>query len=135
MDLDTLLGGLKPVVLDTGHRISPALARRLAARHGVIPAVLGTKSEVLDLGRKPRLASKKQRLAMCVQQGGICAEEHCDVPITWADAHHLIPWRDGGRTDLTDMVMPCKKHHRRADHPDYAVTRLGPGKIRINRRT
>ena len=134
MELETLLGGLKPVLLDTGHRISPGLARRLAARHGVIPAVLGTKSEVLDLGRKARLASKKQRLAMSVQPGGICAEEHCDVPITWADAHHLVPWRNGGRTDLNDLVMPCKKHHRMADHPDYQVTRLGPGRIRITRR-
>ena len=134
MGLDTLLGELKPVVLDTGHRISPSLARRLAAQHGVIPAVLGSNSEVLDLGRKARLASKKQRLALCVQQHGACAEDHCTTPITWGEAAHVIAWRDGGPTNLDNLVIPCRRHHRLADHPDYQVTRLGPGRIRITRR-
>ena len=135
LDLETLLGGLKPVVLDTGHRISPGLARRLAAAHGVIPAVLGTNSEVLDLGRKARLASKKQRLALCLQQHGVCAEEHCDTPITWGQAAHITAWKHGGPTNLANLVIPCRKHHRMADHPDYHLTRLGPGRIRITRRT
>src|SRR5580765_239185 len=135
MSLETLLGGTKAAILDTGERISPALARRLAAKHGVIPAVLGTKSEVLDLGRKARLASKKQRLAMSIQQHGSCAEERCDRPIAWADAHHLHPWHLGGNTDLKQMVMLCRRHHTMADHPDYDVARLAPGRIRINRRT
>ena len=135
LDLETLLGGLKPVVLDTGHRISPSLARRLAAAHGVIPAVLGTNSEVLDLGRKARLATKKQRLALCVQQHGVCAEEHCDTPITWGEAAHITAWKHGGPTNLANLVIPCRKHHRMADHPDYHLTRLGPGRIRITRRT
>src|SRR5580765_1534647 len=135
MSLETLLGGTKAAILDTGERISPSLARRLAAKHGVIPAVLGTKSEVLDLGRKARLATKNQRLAMSIQQHGSCAQEHCDRPITWADAHHLHQWQSGGSTDLVNLVGLCRRHHRMADHPDYEVTRQAPGLIRINRRT
>jgi hypothetical protein len=50
MPVDTLMGGLKAAQLDTGHRISPGLARRLACRAGMIPAVLGSQSQVLDLG-------------------------------------------------------------------------------------
>ncbi len=73
MGLDTLLGGRKAASLDTGHRIPAGLARRLAARAGVIPAVLGSRSEVLDLGRKARLFTKKQRLAMAIQQDHHCA--------------------------------------------------------------
>jgi Domain of unknown function (DUF222) len=52
---DTLIGGLKAANLDTGQTISAALARRLACEAGIIPAVLGGKSEVLDLGRTRRL--------------------------------------------------------------------------------
>src|SRR6478609_11111578 len=49
--LDTLLGRLhKAGVLDTGERISPGEARRLACTARVIPAVIGGKSEVLDVG-------------------------------------------------------------------------------------
>lgn len=135
MTLETLAGGLKAAVLDTGEHLSPGLARRLAARHGVIPAVLGSRGEVLDLGRRARLASKKQRLAMSLQQGGRCAVEGCDRPITWAEAHHLQPWRSGGRTDLGNMVMPCKRHHTMADHPDFRTELIAPGRLRITRRT
>ena len=46
MTVDTLMGGLKAAELDTGQRISPGLARRLACRAGIIPAVLGTQSQV-----------------------------------------------------------------------------------------
>jgi hypothetical protein len=91
MELETLVGGLRAARLDTGQAVSPGQARRLAARHGVIPAVLGTSSEVLDLGRRARFYNTKQRLAMGVQQGGVCAVEGCDRPACWADAHHLHP--------------------------------------------
>ncbi|WP_366519831.1 hypothetical protein [Nocardioides sp.] len=55
MSLATLTGGLKAASIDTGTRISAGQARRLACEAGIIPAVLGGKSEVLDLGRTRRL--------------------------------------------------------------------------------
>jgi hypothetical protein len=134
MDLQTLTGGHRAAHLDTGHAISPGLARRLAARAGIIPAVLGSRSEVLDLGRTARFFTNKQRLAMSIQQGGTCAVDTCDRPATWGDAHHLTPWHQGGSTDLADGVLICRRHHTLADHPDYQVTRLRPGRIQINRR-
>ena len=51
MPLETLMGGLKAAHLDTGETISPGQARRLACEAGIIPAVLGGNSQVLDLGR------------------------------------------------------------------------------------
>jgi hypothetical protein len=134
MELDTLLGGLRAAHLDTGHAISPGAARRLAAQCGVIPAVLGASGEVLDLGRKARFFTKKQRLAMTIQQGGVCAVDGCGRPATWGDAHHLKQWQSGGRTDLQDGVLVCRAHHTYADHSDYRVERLRPGRIRIHRR-
>jgi hypothetical protein len=134
LELDTLLGGLKAARLDTGQAISPGAARRLAAQHGIIPAVLGSDSEVLDLGRKARFYNRKQRLAMSLQQGGVCAVEGCTRPATWGDAHHLVQWQSSGRTDVSDGVLICRRHHTYADHPDYQVRRLRPGRIRLNRR-
>ncbi|MDH2415071.1 HNH endonuclease signature motif containing protein [Nocardioides sp. CER19] len=134
MDLTTLVGGLRAAQLATGHAVSPGLARRLAARSGVIPAVLGTDSEILDLGRKARFFSKKQRLAMVVQQGGTCAVDGCVRPAVWGEAHHLDQWQSGGSTDLADGVLICRRHHTFADHPDYRVARLRPGRIQVHRR-
>ena len=134
MDLATLTGGLKASHLDSGYAISPGLARRLAAQAGVIPAVLGGDSEVLDLGRRARFHSKKQRLAMLVQQDGTCAVDTCTRPAYGGDGAHLTAWAEGGPTDLASSALLCQRHHTLADHPDYHVTRLRPGRIRINRR-
>ncbi len=54
MELDTLMGGLRAAHLDTGEPVSPGAARRIACQAGIIPAVLGGNSQVLDLGRKKR---------------------------------------------------------------------------------
>jgi hypothetical protein len=134
MDLATLMGGLQAAHLDTGHAISPGLARRLAARAGVVPVVLGSDSEVLDLGRKCRFQKSRQRLALVVQQGGTCAVQGCTRPAVGSDGAHLIAWSEGGPTDLSNSALICPRHHTLADHPDYKVTRLRPGRIDIHRR-
>ena len=133
MALQTLYDGLSAADLD-GYRLAPATARRLAAEHGVIPVVLGTRGEVLDMGRRARLFTPPQRRAMTVQQLGRCAVEDCDRPTSWGEAHHLQPWHQGGPTDLTNGDLVCARHHTLADHPGYRTTVLAPGRIRINRR-
>ena len=63
MPLDTLMGGLKAAHLDTGEPICPGTPGAWPADAGIIPAVLGGKSQVLDLGRKNRFGSEAQRIA------------------------------------------------------------------------
>ncbi|MGI8645269.1 MAG: HNH endonuclease signature motif containing protein, partial [Nocardioides sp.] len=67
MGLDALFGGLGAASLDTGGRISAGEARRLACRAGIIPAVLGGPSQVLDLGRKTRFHTGPQRIALALR--------------------------------------------------------------------
>ena len=111
MGLDTLLGGLQAAgLLGTGQLISPGEARRLAAAAGVIPAVLGGPSQLLDLGRR-RGFSEPQRIAMALRQGGLCNIDGCDRPATWADANHRKPWSQGGRTTIADGELICPRHH------------------------
>ena len=88
--LETLQGGLAAATMDTGTRLSPGEARRMACEAGLIPAVLGGRSEVLDHGRTRRLFSKPQRVAMAIRQSR-CAAEGCDRPTARCDAHHLQP--------------------------------------------
>src|SRR6478609_7111150 len=102
IDLDTLLGRLhKAGVLDTGERISPAQARRLACTARIIPIVLGGRSEVLDVGRANRFYTSAQQTAMAVRDGG-CVAEGCDWPPWLCHAHHWTRWTDGGATDLAN---------------------------------
>jgi hypothetical protein len=133
MTLETLMGGLKAAQLDTGTRISPGLARKLACQAGAIPVVLGGKSQVLDIGRKARFHTKAQRIALAVQHGG-CYAESCERPSAWCQAHHLDPWAAGGETYVETGALLCARHHTLAHHPDYEMTHLTGGKVAFTRR-
>ena len=93
MTLNQLLADLDAAgvcTLDTGGRISAAQARRLACTAGIIPLVLGGKSQVLDAGRKRRSHTEAMRIVMGVRDRG-CTEEHCEAPPGLCHAHHDTP--------------------------------------------
>ena len=48
----------------TGELLAPETVRRMACDAAIIPAVLGSKGQVLDLGRTTRLVTAKQFLAL-----------------------------------------------------------------------
>ncbi|WKN49946.1 HNH endonuclease signature motif containing protein [Nocardioides sp. Arc9.136] len=134
MDIASLMGGLAPGVLDDGSTISAAQARRLACEAGLIPAVLGTQSELLDLGRTTRLFTGAQRRALNLTQP-TCTAEGCDWPAHLCHAHHDQPWSNGGATDLTNARNLCPRHHARIHDPAYETTHLPGGEVAFHRRT
>ncbi|CAM3545258.1 HNH endonuclease signature motif containing protein [Nocardioides zeicaulis] len=117
-----------------GAHLSAGEVRRLACNAGIVPAVLGGASEVLDLGRARRLFSAAQRRALLLRDR-TCRAEGCDVPGTWAEAHHWLPWSSDGPTDLANGVLLCSHHHHRAHDPGYACDRMPDGDVRFARRT
>ena len=119
---------------DGEEMISASAARRLACQATIVPAVLGGRSEVLDLGRARRLYNGPQRRAMRLRDRR-CRAEGCTIPAAWTEAHHLRPWSAGGRTDLADGVSLCARHHHRIHDSGYGATRLPDGDIRFHRRT
>jgi hypothetical protein len=133
MTLESLLGGLAAASLDTGGTLSAGEARRLACDAGIIPAVLGTNSEVLDLGRTARFHTRAMRTAMAIRDGG-CVAEGCTRPPHQTHAHHLTPWATGGHTNVDDGCLLCDQHHHQIHDPLYLVERLGTGKLRFTRR-
>jgi hypothetical protein len=106
--------------------ISASTARRMAADAEVIPIVLGTKSEALDIGRARRLFTRAQRLALVERDGG-CA--WCHAPPSFCDAHHIRWWtRDRGRTDLDNGVLLCVSCHHRLHDAGWDV-RVEGGRV------
>jgi hypothetical protein len=138
MTLEQLLGGLKgsdkAAVLDTGEPISASLARRLACEAGIIPVVLGSKSQPLDLGRKTRFHTEPQRIALMLRDGG-CAVVGCDAPPGMTHAHHKDPWSTGGRTSLDRGISLCGPHHRMAHDARYQLKTDSRGRVTFSRRT
>ncbi|MBU2073406.1 MAG: HNH endonuclease [Actinobacteria bacterium] len=116
MTTDSLMGGLAAAALDTGEVISASAARRLACEAGVIPMVLGGKSEVLDIGRRRRFHTKAQRLAIA-QRDKTCVVGGCDAPPSRCHVHHVIPWSEGGGTSVKDGRLYCSAHHAMVHDP------------------
>lgn len=110
MTIESLLGGLKAASIDTGESISAGLARRLACEAGIVPAVLGTTSQVLDLGRRTRFHTEPQRLAVTLEQQH-CQHPGCDIPAALCHVHHTTPWSRGGTTNTRDAQLLCPSHH------------------------
>lgn len=119
---------------DGEETISATDARRLACQATIIPAVLGSNSEVLDLGRSMRLFTRAQRRALRLRDRR-CRAEGCSIPAAWTEAHHLHPWSHGGATDLDNAISLCHHHHHRIHDHAYTHHRLPNGDIRFHRRT
>jgi len=122
------------VITSDDGAISAAQARRLACTARIVPAVLGSESQVLDLGRSTRLFTKAQRKALRLRDRH-CRAEGCTVPAGWCDAHHRAPWSTGGATTLDNGVLLCNWHHHRIHDDRYLHERLPNGDIRFSRRT
>ena len=114
MDLEDLveLNSSNPLANVEGFGpISATQLRILSAKSDLIPMVLGTNGEVLDLGKKARHYTSAQRIALLERDGG-CA--FCGLPASMTEAHHIRWWeKHGGTTDLENGVLLCTTCHHR----------------------
>lgn len=94
----------------TGQVLSPDAVRRIACDAQIIPMILGGKGQPLDVGRGQRFFTDAQRIAL-FERDRHCTFPGCTIPAQWCDAHHLIPWAEGGRTDLILGALLCRLHH------------------------
>jgi Domain of unknown function (DUF222)/HNH endonuclease len=92
--------------------MSASAARRMACNAGILPMVLGGKSQPLDLGVSKRCFSAGQRRAICERDRG-CAAPGCDAPPSWTEVHHIHWWSHGGPTDYRNGILLCSFHHHR----------------------
>lgn len=111
----------RPALLGESTLIDARIARRLACDSTVIPAVLGARSEPLDVGRRTRTVPAAMRRALVLRDRG-CAFPGCPIPANWCDAHHRIHWADGGPTALSNLVLLCTTHHALIHHSEWELT-------------
>lgn len=110
-------------VTGDGTELSIASLRRLACDAEIIPAVLGSESEVLDVGRTRRLVTLAIWLALVLRDRH-CAFPGCSRPPVMCHAHHIVHWVDGGKTKLSNLVLLCGQHHRIVHNSPWEV-RIG----------
>jgi hypothetical protein len=112
--------------LEEGGTISPSSARRLACDASVSRVITKGDSEPLDVGRRTPVVGASLRRAVVVRDRG-CRFPGCDRPAPWCDAHHVSHWADGGETELSNLVLLCRRHHRMVhDGFGLEMTERGP---------
>lgn len=90
---------------------------------GYLPMRFDENGACLDLGRDERLFSTQQKAVLAVRDGG-CMDPDCTRPPSWTEAHHIEHWhRDGGRSDIADGILLCRRDHLRYHNQKWEVRR------------
>ena len=122
--LDELRRGVGSGWLDFGGPVEAGVLRMLACDAAIIPAVLGSPSQVLDVGRANRLFPPAIRRAITLRDRG-CTFPGCDRPAGWSDAHHIRHWVNGGPSSLENGCLLCPRHHAEI-HRGHGEVRMAP---------
>lgn len=121
LDFAGLLAGASGAgLIGAGEKLSAGELRRLCCDAELIPAVLGTDSQVLDVGQSHRLVTPGIRVALGVRDGG-CVFPGCQARPAVCEAHHIRPWWQGGATALSNLVLLCHHHHGLLEPARYAL--------------
>ncbi len=102
--------------------IGDANVHAVIVRNGVVIHAPGS----LRLGRSTRLANRAQRRAL---RGlySTCAIPGCTVNYDRCKLHHIKWWRNGGCTDIDNLLPVCSRHHTKIHNNDWIVE-LGPNR-------
>jgi hypothetical protein len=106
-----------------------ATAQLLACDARIRAFVRGTDGRVVDEGREHRLVTTRQRRLLQHREGG-CAYPGC-TNHRFVDAHHAVAWYEGGPTDLDNLLLLCRRHHREQHRGGFSVIPQGDGGFRF----
>jgi hypothetical protein len=93
-----------------GSTLDPVTLARLSCDSPLRRALLTPDGAILNLGRRQRLAAPSQKKALAARDHG-CVVPGCGAPPEWCDVHHVIPWAEGGFTDVNSMILVCPRDH------------------------
>ena len=99
--------------------ISCETIRRLACDSTIVIAVDDDIGHTMYEGRESRRPTDAQRREIMRR------DRHCRFPgctnVTFANVHHITPWKPDGRTDLDNLALLCVHHHHRVHHGQWAM--------------
>jgi len=108
----------------TGAPLTAATIQRLSCDGATTEVTIDAFGQPLDVGREHRTFTPKQRIALAIRDGG-CVFGDCDKEPSMTEAHHIVPWSQGGRTDLANGILLCKFHHLLIHNNGWEIYRVG----------
>jgi hypothetical protein len=104
--------------LDHGPPISPEIARRLGC-DAQLQVLIKRGERMLYLGRRTRSIPPALNRALRERDKG-CRFPGC-TRRCFVDAHHIVHWSRGGRTEPENLVLLCRRHHRLMHEGGFTV--------------
>jgi hypothetical protein len=102
--------GAQPPVLAESGPLAPAAFERLACDARWRRLVLDPLGVPLALGRATRQVPASLRKFVALRDGH-CRYPGCARRAAFCEVHHVVHWRDGGRTDAANLALLCRYHH------------------------
>ena len=109
-------------VLGDGPPLSVETMRRLTCDSSLV-ALLEGADRVLGIGRKTRAIPTSLRRALKARDG-CCRFPGC-TNTRGLNAHHVEHWTRGGPTDLANLMLLCRRHHRLVHEDGWTVDTAG----------
>jgi len=110
--------------------ISSTAIQRMACDCSVTRVLLSQESLVVDVGRSKRVIGGAMRKALQMRDEH-CKWPGCERPPSRCDGHHLTHWIEGGPTNLDNLVLLCRRHHRMVHEGGWQVIRSENDQIMI----
>ena len=74
--------------------------------------------ELLDFGRETRNVPQRLLTAVAIRDRH-CRFPGCDRPPKWCDVHHVHWFSRGGATEIGNLTLLCRRHHRLLHKPGW----------------
>ena len=107
-----------------GEALPQTVLERLMCTAAVTGVIFDGKGQPLWVGREHRHATQAQVKAIIARdrhcRGCAAGAERCEI-------HHIVPWEQGGRTDVDTMCLACPQCHHNIHDRGYIVVKTGTG--------
>jgi hypothetical protein len=110
--------------VEDGPALPAETARRLACDSSIV-TITEHDGRPLSVGRKTRTVPPALRRALRSRDRA-CRFPGCDRR-RFVDAHHVQHWAHGGHTELSNLLLLCRRHHRLVHEGGYRVERCPGG--------
>jgi hypothetical protein len=116
-------------VADVGP-VTPAAFDRLTCDSRFRRLLLDALAVPVELSRATRTVPPSLRKLVSLRDGH-CRYPGCPRGAAYCEAHHVVHWRHGGRTDATNLVLLCRYHHHLVHDRHHHLALRADGTVEV----
>ena len=114
-----------------GEALPQTVLERLMCTAAVTGVVFDGKGQPIWVGRTHRHATEAQVKAI-IARDRHCTGKDCSAGPERCEIHHIVPWEQGGLTDIDTMCLACPHCHHNIHDRGYIVIKTNTGYKIIN---